>query len=219
MKQHSLFITAVIFGLATISAHAAPLSDTMARVMAVMPGTYDTADQLSAEAAQGIPEAARHERRHVIYARIDAPQIGPNVLFRQERKGGPDGEIVTRGLAVFEPDTDANGIRMWLRNMINADQFTDLHLKKELWAEIAFDPTYGAKCPFHWRLEKEALVGTLLGGVCKITSNAGKMMSFDARWVLTAKGLSIFDNTYGAEGQLLSGRADKVPTLFSRLAR
>ena len=223
MKQHSVFITAAMFGLAAFSALAtplaAPLTDTMARLMADMPGTYDTADQLGAEAVQGVPEAARHERRHVIYARIDAPQIGPNVFFRQERKGGPEGEIVARGLAVFEPDAQANGIRMWLRNIINAPRYTDLHLKKELWSEVTFDPTYGGKCPFHWRLENDTLVGTLLGGGCKITSNAGKAMAFDARWEVTATSLSIFDNSYNGEGQLLSGRADKVPTRYARLAK
>ncbi len=211
VKRHSVLIIAAMFGLAAVSAQAAPLPETMARLMAVMPGTYDTIDQVAAEAAQGTPEANCHERRHVIYARIDTPQIGPDVLFWQGRKGGPNGEIIARGLAVFAPDTEANGIRMWLRNMPNAERFTDLHLKKELWGEVSFDSTYGGKCPFHWRLEADTLVGTLLGGGCQITSNAGKAMPFDARWVVTSQSLSIFDNTYGAKGQLMSGRADKRP--------
>lgn len=201
------------------SASAAPVDETMTRVMALMPGVYDTLGQVSAEAARGAPEDQRHERRHVIYARIDAPQIGQHVLFRQERKGGPDGEIVTRGLAVFEADAAAGGVRMWLRNINDAPRFTDLHLKKELWPQVSFDPAYGGKCPFHWRLEGGQIVGTLQGGGCKIISNAGRAMSFDARWELSEKNLSIFDNTYDGEGKLLSGRADKVPTDYTRLMR
>jgi hypothetical protein len=203
--------------LAPVAPLAAPLDETMARVMALMPGVYDTSAQVNAEVAQGVAEAQRHDRRHVIYARIDAPRIGPYVLFRQDRKGGPDGEIMTRGLAVFEADMAAGGIRMWLRNIPDAARFTDLHLKKELWAQVSFDPAYGGKCPFHWRLEGEEILGTLQGGGCKIISNAGKAMSFDARWVLNEKGLSIFDNTYDGEGKLMSGRADKVPTEYARL--
>jgi hypothetical protein len=189
----------------------------MARVMAVFPGTYDTAAQVRAEAERGVPEAQRHEHRHVIYARIAAPHIGANVLFRQERKGGPEGPILARGLAVFEADAAAGGIRMWLRNLVDAEGFTDLHLKPALWPRIAFDPAYGGKCPFHWRLENDEIVGTLLGGGCKIVSNAGKPMAFDARWVLSATSLSIFDNTYDGEGRLMSGRADKVPTRYDRV--
>jgi len=204
--------------LLSTPAAAASLEETMARVMALMPGVYDTADQVSAEAARGLPEAQRHERRHVVYARIDAPQIGPHVLFRQERKGGPEGEIITRGLAVFEPDEAAGGVRMWLRNITDATRFTDLHLKKELWSQVSFDPAYGGKCPFHWRIEGSEIVGTLLGGGCKIISNAGKAMAFDARWGLSEKNLSIFDNTYDGEGKLLGGRADKVPTEYRRVS-
>ncbi|MDX2142771.1 MAG: hypothetical protein SFV19_05415 [Rhodospirillaceae bacterium] len=211
---------ALVFAMALISigpGQAADVAETMSRLMAVFPGTYDTLAQVENEAAQGIAPSQRHERRHVIYARIETPQIGQHVLFRQERKGGPDGAVLTRGLAVFEADPAAGGVRMWLRNIVEAERFTDLHLKMDLWPAVAFDPAYGGKCPFHWRLEGDEIVGTLLGGGCKIISNAGKPMSFDARWVLTAASLSIFDNTYDGDGKLMSGRADKVPTLYSRV--
>ena len=108
MTRRSFVLAATFASFWVHHATAAPLPETMARLMATMPGTYDTAAQISAEASQGVPEASRHARRHVIYARIDVPQVGQNVLFRQERQGGPDGEIITRGLAVFEADDGAN---------------------------------------------------------------------------------------------------------------
>lgn len=205
----------VIF-LVTQTAQAASLAETMAQVMETVPGTYVTTAPVEREISAGVAEAQRHERRHVVYARIEAPQIGAHVLYRQERTGGPDGKIIARGLAVFEEDPTANGIRMWLHNIVAAERFTDLHLKPELWREVGIDPAYGGKCPFHWRIENGLLTGTLLGGGCKIISNAGKAMSFDARWLITSDALSIFDNTYDGEGKLLSGRADKAPTIYSR---
>jgi hypothetical protein len=217
MTRGRIFFAVTLLMGAAMTATAAPLPETMARLMAIMPGVYDTADQVAAETTQGVPEAQRHERRHVMYARIDAPHIGPHVFFRQTRADGPDGKILGHGLAVFEPDSNANGIRMWLRNIVTPERYTDLHLKKELWREVAFDPAYGGKCPFHWRMEREHLIGTLLGGGCKITSNAGKAMSFASVWVLTNTSLSIFDNTYDGDGKLMSGRADKVPTVYSKL--
>lgn len=215
MKRIALALAMAV--MATSPGRAADMADAMSRIMAVFPGTYDTATQVESEAARGIAAAQRHERRHVTYARIEVPQIGKNVLFRQERKGGPDGVILTRGLAVFEEDPDAGGVRMWLRNLVKPELYTDLHLKRELWSAVSFDPAYGGKCPFHWRLDGDEIVGTLQGGGCSIVSNAGKPMSFGARWVLTDSSLSIFDNTYDGDGRLLSGRADKVPTVYSRV--
>jgi hypothetical protein len=200
------------------AAGAAPLPETLDRLMALMPGTYDSAAQVAAEAARGVAEADRHERRHVIYARIAAPQVGEHVLYRQERRGGPEGEVVARSLAVFAPDPAAGGVRMWLRSIVDAPRFTDLHLKKELWSQVRFDPAYGGKCPFHWRAENGALRGTLAGDGCRIVANAGQAMAFEAAWTLTAEGLTIFDNTTDGEGKLLSGRADRVPTVYTRLA-
>ncbi|MDX2222212.1 MAG: hypothetical protein SFV21_05660 [Rhodospirillaceae bacterium] len=207
----------VVMLQATVPVQAQELDQVMARLMAAFPGTYDTTAQVAAETAAGVPEARRHERRYVVYARIDAPQIGPHVLFRQERKGGPDGPVAARGLAVFAPDPEAGGVRMWLRNIVDADRFADLHLRKDLWPTVGFDPAYGGKCPFHWRVEGGVLTGTLAGGGCSIVSNAGKPMSFDSRWTLTDAGLSIFDNTYDGAGQLLSGRTDRVPTEYRRI--
>ena len=198
------------------SVAASPQGD-IDRLLTLIAGTYESADQVARQAARGVPEKDRHAHRHVTYARIDAPQIGPAVLFRQERNGGPQGEIVARGLAVFAPDPEAQGIRMWLRNIVDVAQATDLHLKPLKWSTVQFDPAYGGKCPFHWRADGGGFIGTLLGGGCKITSNSGKPMSFDARWTLSATELTIFDNTYDGDGKLMMGRLDKVPTIYSRV--
>jgi hypothetical protein len=212
--RYATIMCAVVMVSAPVQAAEA---DDMERLLSLMAGTYDSSAQVAQETAQSVPEKDRHAHRHVTYARIDAPQIGPAVLFRQERSGGPQGEIVARGLAVFAPDPEAQGIRMWLRNIEDVDQATDLHLKPQMWSKTQFDPAYGGKCPFHWRPDADGFAGTLLGGGCKITSNSGKPMSFDAQWTLSATELTIFDNTYDGDGKLMMGRVDKVPTVFRRV--
>jgi hypothetical protein len=214
IRRYAAIIGAVVVLSAPVRAE---VTDDVGRLLALMAGTYDSAEQVTQETARGVPEKERHARRHVTYARIEAPQIGPAVLFRQERNGGPQGEIVARGLAVFTPDQDAKGIRMWLRNIVDVDQATDLHLKPQMWGQVQFDPAYGGKCPFHWRPDGVGFVGTLLGGGCKITSNSGKPMSFDARWTLSSSELTIFDNTYDGDGKLMMGRMDKAPTVYLRV--
>lgn len=216
MMRGVLAVVAALAGTAT-GTRAHGLDEVLDRLMRVFPGTYDSQTQVDAERAAGVPEAGRHERRHVVYARIEAPQVGALVVFRQERKGGPDGPVAARGLAVFAPDPEAGGVRMWLRNIVEADRFADLHQREDLWPAVRFDPAYGGKCPFHWRLEGGVLTGTLQGGGCSIVSNAGRPMSFDSRWTLTEAGLSIFDNTYDGAGRLLAGRADRVPTEYRRI--
>jgi hypothetical protein len=211
--RYMVIIGAVVMLSVPVKAIAA---EPVEQLLDLMAGVYDSADQVAGEAARGVPEKDRHALRHVTYARIHAPQIGPAVLFRQERKGGPQGEIVARGLAVFAPDLEAQGIRMWLRNIVDVEQPTDLHLKPNLWSKVQYDPAYGGKCPFHWQPDGSGFVGTLLGGGCKITSNSGKPMSFDARWTLSATQLTIFDNTYDGDGKLMMGRLDQVPTIYTR---
>lgn len=201
--------------MAVLTASEAAADDAaLGRLTALMAGVFDTAAQVDGEARTGVAEASRHERRHVVYAPIAAPHIGRAVLFRQESR---DGRLLVRDLAVFEPDAGNGVIRMWLRRIVDADGFADLHLKPELWPRVAFDPAYGGKCPFHWRPDGDGFIGALDGGRCEIVSNAGRQMAFESRWELSAAGLSIFDNTYDGDGRLLSGRADRVPTLYQRV--
>lgn len=200
--------------MVVLAMNAAAEDDATGRLIRMMTGTFDTAAQVDAEARAGVAAADRHERRRVIYAPIDVPQVGDHVLFRQETR---DGAVVARDLAVFEPDAAGGAIRMWLRRIPNADAFADLHLKPALWAAVIFDPSYGGKCPFHWRAENDGFVGTLDGGRCEIVSNAGRKMAFESRWDLGLQSLAIFDNTYDGDGKLLGGRADRVPTRYDRV--
>ncbi len=196
---------------------ASDVDATLQRVMALLPGVYSTADQIKDETAAGVPEASRHPLRYVVYASIAVPQIGPTVLFREEHAGDVAGPVIARSLAVLAPDPAAQGVRMWLRQILESEHFADLQAHPELWPQVAIDPTYGSKCPFHWRLRGDALVGELVGGRCEIVSNGGKPMAFESEWRLDRAALSIFDNTYDGGGVLLSGRADRVATLYRRL--
>jgi hypothetical protein len=188
-------------------------SEQAERLLAMFAGTYDTGAQVGADIAAGVAPERRHERRRVVYARIAVPQIGPYVLFRQESH---DGAVIARGLAVFEDDGAA--VRMWLRQIPDAARFADLHRRPELWPAVSFDPAYGGKCPFHWHATGDGFLGTLDGGRCDIVSNAGKPMSFVARWELSATALSILDNTYDGDGRLMSGRDDDQATRYDRVA-
>lgn len=210
MRGRSL-IGIMVWFAALSAGVAVEAEDDVARLMALMTGTFDSAAQVDGEIAAGVALEQRHQRHRLLYAPIDAPQVGKYVLFRQDLS---DGHPPAPGLAVFEPDGD--GVRMWLRRIPDADAFTDLHRRPELWPKVTFDPAYGGKCPFHWHATGDGFLGTLAGGRCEIVSNTGNNMAFEARWNLTRKGLSIVDNTYDGTGRLISGRADRVATRYDR---
>ncbi len=199
-------------------ARAVDADDSARRVWGLLTGTYTTAGQVAAETALNVPPSERHPQRYVVYAQIEAPQVAPLVLYREEREGDASGRVLVRQLVVLAPDPAAQGVRMWLRQILDPGHFADLHKHPELWPAVRIDPVYGDKCPFHWRAQYEKFVGTLDGGRCEIVSNTGKPMAFEAEWLLGDTMLSIFDNTYDAANALMNGRADRVPTLYRRLS-
>lgn len=193
------------------------------RVLEWMPGEYDSSPQIDLEQRYGAPPDGEHEDWYRMFAIIDAPQIGENVIYGELRIGGPDGPLVKGTQVVYNVRIDeatgtvfANG-----RRIRNPDQFLGAHLDPAKQRAIEIDPNYGGNCDFRWKLHGDQVHG-LLGhdGTCSMTSKiSGNKMSFDAEWVLTPDQLWIFDNNY-IEGQgLFMGREDRTHIRLYKVRR
>lgn len=190
---------------------------TQEMIDAMFAGAYSTAEEVGVEQGRNVEEADRHRIRHIVYARIVAPHLGDSVYFRQTRDGGIDAPISSIGLVIFEPDEEADAVRVWLRQIINPEKYYDMHTSFHLWDDVVYDPELGAKCPFYFRADGDMVVGTMDGGRCEIFTNGGERMSIEQHWILSEDGLSVMDNAFAGDGSLLQGRLDIEPVEYKRL--
>lgn len=197
------------------------LEQVMRDLLAWLPGEYSSYPQLYLERELGAMPEGEHEDWYRIFARIEAPHIGPRVVYGELRAGGPEGPIVTgqQILYVVSLDEGHRAVGVSGRRIRDAGRFEAVHTRPELWSELAIDPRSGGSgCDFRWRRHGVQLRGMLDDdGRCEIVSKiSGSRMSFDAEWVLNPEELWVFDNSYADGRRLLTGREDRTHTRFSK---
>jgi hypothetical protein len=154
-----------------------------------------------------------------VFAKIDAPHLGDNVIYTQIRIGSEDGPLFEGQQVLFliALDEANHAVKISGRRIADPENFIDAHLRPETWTTIAPDPQYGGNCDFRWRRHGRQIVGKLGDGSCTMVSKiSGTKMTWDAEWLLNDRELWVFDNGYLEDGSMFAGRADKTHLRMSK---
>jgi hypothetical protein len=184
-----------------------------AALVSALAGTYTNSAQFqAAPAALKVAPSVQGEwldLQHADFIPVDAPAIGPDVLYLEWRSGGPTGQVSRQRIWSFR--RDANGAtRMdffafadgaaWVRQGKTANAFKTLALDKLR--------GYGERCALTFVPEGKTVIGSISGKECSITAASGRRMAIDARVDLLPDGALL----YRESGQLEDGRyAFRVP--------
>ncbi len=220
----SLFLSALIPGSAWATNSAMELKGVLKDLMDWMPGEYSSLPQVFFEHASGPPPDGPHEEVYRVFAKIDAPHLGQNIIYTQIRIGGKDGPLFEGQQVVFiiTVDEQRHGVNISGRRIKDPENHIDAHLHPEMWKSIEPDPDYGGNCFFLWRRHGDQIVGKLADATqddqcTMISKRSGDQMTWDAEWVLNNRELWIHDNGTLKDGSLFAGRADKTHLRMSKV--
>lgn len=219
---------ALVIGAGAAAAHAGPAYDfhrseleaILEDLAAWWPGEWSSAPQNYFEQAVRMPAEGEHEPWYRIFARIDAPQIGPYVFYGQINIGGRDGPLYARSQVIYKATIDeARGVVLVRGQVLaNADRFVNLQDHPELWKQVTMREEV-INCDFIWRRDGEQIVGVLDGrdeprraggpGTCTFMSTTGKKFFADAEWTLTPETLWLYDIN-DMDGVRFIGRKDRT---------
>ena len=196
------------------------LDRVLADILAWLPGEYSTEAQRDMERRLGMPPDGEHEKRFRLFAVVDAPHIGANVIYGQLHAGDRDGPIIpgTQILYILEKDPAKQVVKANGRRIARGEEFVDAHLHADMQSRFELDPNTGGNCDFRWRRHGTQVVGILANidepyadGTCTMVSKVSDMqMTWDAEWVLHPEALWIYDNGYLEDGTLFIGREDRT---------
>ncbi len=206
-----------------VAASASGLENTLARLMEILPGEFDSAGQLRAEQATNTPKESTHGHVYRSFIRIDAPALGNNVLVSTVRYGGRDGQFDNGEFQVWTLNIDRGkgAVLMkpqrfkmpatYIANNRNPNAFKDL-------AASELVPAHGgASCPIAWTPN-----GTSLRGItdppCKSRSETMDMdLIWDWAYSLDESGMWINFAGRNDAGDIVNGRADQMPWRLEKL--
>ena len=227
----ALIVLGVCVVLSPGDAHAtnsaAELQSVLADLKAWWPGEYDTLPQVELERAYGAPPDGEHDRQYRVFARVDVPHIGKDVIYGEVRTGGRDGPLIKgqQVLYILTIDEAHQVVNVSGRRIKDGDQYERAYLHPEKLKTIALDPAYGGNCDFRFQRYGIQLRGWLANRdapadsrTCTMTSKtSGQTMTWDADWAIAPEEIWVFDNGYMKDpaepdklGRLFAGREDRT---------
>jgi hypothetical protein len=193
----------------------APDPDPAARVAAALAGAWDNAAQFAAApAALKVPPSVEGDwldLQHAAFFRVDAPRIGPQVIYLEWRRGGPDGGISRQRIWSFRSDADGT-LRMDFFAFVDGAQFAGRGAEPGAFATLDRGALrgYDAACALRFVVSGDgAFVGRIGVDECSLVAASGRRMGIDATVALAADGTL----EYRESGRLEDGRyAFRVPS-------
>lgn len=152
-------------------------------------GAYDNAAQIAAADPSLLrpPAAGRPyawiDLQHATFHRVEAPQIGPAVLYLEWRSGGPDGAISRQRIWSFRTDADGATV-MDFFTIRSPEPFAGRGGEPS--AFLSLSPTdligYGPACALQMRADPSGdFVAETTAERCRIVARSGRAMGIEAR--------------------------------------
>lgn len=221
IRAPALVVFATIAALLALPAAATnspiELKTALARLMTALPGEYDSEPQRFFEAEYKTPPEQQHQRVYRRFTRIDAPDVGANVLVATVHGGDKYSRFDTAEFQVWTLTVDETrrAVRMSPRRFRDTAKYqaiaTDAERLKGLAATELVPATGAAGCNLYWRQIGTQLRGRTDPGTCRTTlQRLGVEASFDWEWLLNDEELWITFAGRDAGGGLVMGRADQT---------
>jgi hypothetical protein len=193
------------------------LKSVLARLMDTLPGQFDNAAQLYFEEDSKTPKELLHGRVYRSFTRIDAPDIGANVLVATVRYGGKDGQFDGSEFQVWTLSVDAErkAVKMSPRRFKDPAKYIDIARDadklKGLTSADLVAPSGAAGCDVFWRVYGTDLRGVTEPGACSSMSSTLKVpLNWEWEYILTADEMWLSFAGRDGTGKIVSGRPDQV---------
>jgi len=193
------------------------LKTALARLMASLPGEYDSEPQRFFEAEYKTPPDQQHVRVYRRFTRIEAPDVGAHVLVATVHGGD---KYAAFDLAEFQVwtvtvDETRRAVRMSPRRFRDPAKYqaiaTDATKLAGLAASELLPATGAAGCDLYWRLIGTQLRGRNDPGTCRTRLRRQALeATFEREWLLNDEELWITFAGREAGGRLVMGRADQT---------
>jgi CpeT/CpcT family (DUF1001) len=186
----------------------------LAQMMRWLPGTYNNIAQHDADVKAGKPP---HEALAIAIVPIDSPIMGAHAFYLQEMAADDPRRVMVQEILSFEI-TDKGKIKESIATLVEPRRWRDAHLTPEvLTALVLDDVTPMSGCDIFWTSAPEGFVGANESLRCHSASQTSEAAArTQLRAELKATELSLSEQSYDADGNLVQGRAEDS---FYRLRR
>jgi len=218
LRTSSLALAAVVALASVHSGESHPLTPAEAdlgALVTLLSGEFDSSGQVAAERAAGVEPP--HPRLHVLFAPVDAPEVGAHVLFTRQSTGTGPASVYRRRVLTFEPDSATGEVvmRSW---GLPADVPAADDTSQVGWHGLTRDQLEPlAGCDVRWRRDGQSYAGSSSDGGCRLAGQPGGVqVTVHTEMTLSPTELELTEWATGPDGTTVWGRPDAGPVRLVR---
>lgn len=194
----------------------AQLDEDVQLLMTWLEGQWSSEAQVTFQDAAGIPEDLRHGLHEDAYVRVEAPALGPHVLYSEKRNNG---KVFTKQYWVLTPLYDSRVIEnsIYLPKPDNRPPdgawTSPAQLKNP---EIEDLRAMAPGCSTYWQ-RRDNHFDVEIQGECQVVEINGKMAYHGARSALTPTKLLMYLFELNSEGKQVGGNMAGIPRVLTKI--
>ncbi|MBT4740163.1 MAG: hypothetical protein HOH20_00390 [Rhodospirillaceae bacterium] len=143
---------------------------------------------------------------HTFVRRVDQAAFGTDVVYLEQRYGGPGGSITRQRIMAFEQDSE--GVATTAYDFYNGAKYARADAAPGRLADLSPDKMYNFPegCRVRWTEEEGTFVGTVTRQRCEIVSRSDRGNVFvDMVYQVSDDAYTLFEQGFNASGQFLFG--------------
>lgn len=175
-------------------------------------GYFDNREQVAAEKAQNTEPELIHEQIHGIFARVEIPAFGKNVLYVKQYMDDDPTKVYRQRIYSFHANEKEEAIELRIYAFFDDEAYMDSHLEPSKLSGLTPEKmSFKEGCELFWQRKGNHFIGYMKEGACQVCSKKlGKIITITDDCYLDGEQLWIRDRAIDEDGNYVFGHRGNI---------
>jgi len=181
-------------------------------IMKWFAGYFDNREQVTEEKAKNTEPELIHEQIHGIFAPVEIPAFGENVLYVKQYMDDDPTQIYRQRIYSFHVNEKEEAIELRIYAFLDDEAYIDAHLEPGKLSELTPEKmTFKQGCELYWQRKGNHFIGYMKEGTCQVCSQkTGKIITITDDCYLDREQLWIRDRAFDEDGNYVFGHKGNI---------
>ncbi len=175
-------------------------------------GYFDNREQVAEEKAKNTEPELIHEQIHGIFARVEIPAFGKNVLYVKQYMDDDPSQVYRQRIYSFHTNEKEEAIELRIYAFFDDEAYMDAHLEPSKLSGLTPEKmSFKQGCELFWQRKDNHFLGYMKEGACRVCSKKiGKTITITDDCYLDREQLWIRDRAMDEDGNYVFGHKGNI---------
>lgn len=175
-------------------------------------GYFDNREQVAEEKAKNTELELIHEQIHGIFATVEIPAFGKNVLYVKQYMDDDPTKVYRQRIYSFHTNEKEEAIELRIYAFLDDEAYMDAHLEPSKLSGLTPEKmSFKQGCELYWQRKSNHFIGYMKEGACRVCSKkTGKIITITDDCYLDGEQLWIRDRAIDEDGNYVFGHKGNI---------